>query len=75
MKHGYMPVHLIPFGKLLLAKLALVHKGVGEVHDLDVPEQVVLLLALLVADGALVQVGLLDVLGVLLAKFVGVRHG
>ena len=55
-----------------MAILALVHKGVREVHSLNVVEQVVLVDDLFVAEGALVLVGCCVEDSVLFQQVVGI---
>ena len=61
-----MCIHTILIVKLSQAVLARVHKRVGEMLALDVLHDVVLVGAGLLADGALVQLGLSVEHGVLL---------
>ena len=58
MHSGQMDTHAVLAAELFPAVLARVHERVGEMDALDVLHDVVLVGAGLLADGALVQLGL-----------------
>ena len=75
MKLGHMQRHLIPFCKLLVTILTLVHKSVWKVHDFNVAQQISFLLTLFVAYSALEHVDVFVKDRVLSHYFVRGGHG